>query len=86
MSKVPVQSRIDPEVKEVADNLFSAMGFSTADAIRMFIHQAINVGGMPFQPMSKQPNAETIAAMEELANGGGERSKNTKEMFEKLGI
>lgn len=86
MSKVPVQSRIDADVKKHADALFGAMGFSTADAIRMFIHQAINVGGLPFQPTSKQPNAQTIEAMKEIENGRGEYSKSTDEMFEKLGI
>ena len=86
MSKVPVQSRIDADLKENADALFASLGFSTADAIRMFIHQAVSIGGLPFQPMSKQPNAETLAAMEELANDGGERSTSVDEMFEKLEI
>jgi antitoxin component of RelBE/YafQ-DinJ toxin-antitoxin module len=39
----------------------------------MFLQQSVNEGGIPFQPRGKRPNAETIAAMEELERGGGIR-------------
>ncbi len=34
----------------------------------------------------KEPNAETLAAMEELKNGGGTRYKNAEELFKALDI
>ncbi len=83
MSNVTVQSRVNPDLKAQAESIFSNMGMSTADAIRIFLQQSVNVGGLPFQPHAKIPNAETLEAMEELANGGGTRYKNTAEMFAK---
>jgi DNA-damage-inducible protein J len=66
MSNVTVQSRINPELKEKAEQVFSSMGMSTADAIRIFIQQSVNEGGLPFQPSAKIPNAETLAAFKEI--------------------
>ena len=83
-TNITVQSRVSPELKTQAEAVFSGMGMSIADAIRIFLQQTVNNGGLPFQPMIKQPNAETLSAMQELENGGGERSETIEEMFEKL--
>jgi len=66
MSNVTVQARITPELKQEADALFTALGLSTADAIRLFLQQAVNMGGLPFQPTLKRPNTETVVENEEL--------------------
>ncbi len=50
----------------MAEQIFSNMGMSTADAIRIFIQQSVNEGGLPFQPHTKIPNAETLAAFKEI--------------------
>ena len=63
MSKVTVQATINPELKKQAEAVFAALGLSTADAIRLFLQQTVNVGGLPFQPMVKRPNADTLEAM-----------------------
>ena len=81
MSNVTIQSRVSPELKQQAEAVFSALGLSTADAIRMFLQQSVNVGGLPFQPVAKRPNAETLAAMEELENGGGQMFRSTADLF-----
>lgn len=81
MSNVTIQSRVSPELKQQAEAVFSALGLSTADAIRMFLQQSVNVGGLPFQPIAKRPNAETLAAMEELENGGGQMFRSTADLF-----
>lgn len=81
MSNVTVQARITPELKQQADALFAALGLSTADAIRLFLQQAVNTGGLPFQPTLKRPNAETLEAMTEIEQGGGQVFKTTKELF-----
>ena len=86
MPNVTVQSRVKPELKEQAETVFSAIGLSTADAIRMFLQQSVNVGGLPFRPTAKQPNAETLEAMEELAQGKGKKFRSTKEFYHDLGI
>lgn len=81
MSNVTIQARVSPELKEQADAVFSALGLSTADAIRLFLQQSVNTGGLPFQPTAKRPNAETVEAMNELANGGGQAFRTTAELF-----
>lgn len=81
MSSVTVQARISPELKQQADALFAALGLSTADAIRIFLQQSVNMGGLPFQPTIKRPNAETLEAMMEIEQGGGQVFNTTRELF-----
>lgn len=54
---VLVQSKVKPELKAKAENVFNALGMSIGDAIRIFLQQSVNVGGLPFQPTAK-PNLE----------------------------
>ena len=84
-NNVTVQSRIPPELKTQAETVFSNMGMSTADAIRIFLQQTVNEGGMPFQPRAKIPNAETILAMQEADEGKGE-SITLKELRAEMGL
>jgi DNA-damage-inducible protein J len=86
MSSVTVQSRVTNTLKESAAAIFESMGMSTGDAIRMFLQQTVNTGRLPFQPTAKSPNAETIAAMQDVENGHVERASNAQEMFKRLGI
>ena len=81
MSTVTIQSRVSPELKKQAEAIFAALGLSTSDAIRMFLQQAVNTGGLPFQPTVKHPNAETLEAMAELEAGGGQVFRSTDELF-----
>lgn len=65
--------RIDPDIKEQAEHLFSQFGITITDAINMFIHQSLNYGGIPFELKIDRPNAVTLAAMkeaDELAKSG----------------
>lgn len=39
-----INIRIDPDIKEQAEHLFSKFGITITDAINMFLHQSINVG------------------------------------------
>ena len=86
MSTVTVQARINPDLKQQADALFAALGLSTADAIRLFLQQAVNTGGLPFQPSIKRPNADTLEAMAEIERGGGQRFQSTAELFDEWKI
>lgn len=65
---ITVQTRVNEEIKVQADALFKEMGLTTTDAVRMFLVQCINHGGLPFTPTAKKPNAQTLAALQE--NGG----------------
>jgi DNA-damage-inducible protein J len=81
MSNVTIQSRVSPELKQQAEAIFGALGLSTSDAIRMFLQQSVNVGGLPFQPTVKRPNQDTLDAMKELESGGGHVFSSTAELF-----
>lgn len=77
-----LQLRVKPELKKDAEELFNGMGLSLPDAIRLFIQQALNYGGLPFQPIGKQPNQETQKAMREINEGGGECFTDFKSLFD----
>jgi len=81
MPNVTVQACINPTLKQEAEVVFAAIGMTTAEAIRVFLQQAVNSGGLPFRPTAKTPNAETLAAMMELEDGGGESFATTDELF-----
>ncbi len=81
MSNVTVHARISPELKQEAEAVFAAIGMTTTEAIRVFLKQAVNIGGLPFQPTAKTPNAETLEAIMELEDGGGQVYQTTEELF-----
>ncbi len=81
MANETIQMRISGELKHEAEALFASMGLGLSDAVRMFLQQSVNDGGIPFQPRAKRPNAETIAAMEELDRGEGESFDNIEDLF-----
>ena len=58
-----IHARIDPKLKRSADRIFSEIGISTTEAIRLFLKQVELHHGLPF-PVSI-PNEETVAAMME---------------------
>jgi DNA-damage-inducible protein J len=57
--------RMDRELKEQADRLFSELGMNMTTAMNIFVRQSVRQGKIPFEITLNQPNAETIAAMEE---------------------
>lgn len=61
-----VQVRVDQQTKQDADSLFADLGMDTATAIRIFLRQAIQGQGLPFD-VRLQPryNSATEAAIEE---------------------
>jgi DNA-damage-inducible protein J len=74
-----VNFRIDPESKASAEAVFSAIGLSAGEACRMFFKQVALRKGLPFE--ARIPNAETLEALRESENGGGERFDNVDAMF-----
>ncbi|MBV9393399.1 MAG: type II toxin-antitoxin system RelB/DinJ family antitoxin [Methylobacteriaceae bacterium] len=81
--KASINVRIEPALKERAEHVFAALGVSMSDAIGMFLRQVVMRRGMPFDLAI--PNADTLAAFEELERGGGEVSHgSTRELFDEL--
>jgi DNA-damage-inducible protein J len=50
MNTATIAVRTDPEVKEQAQQIFKHLGLDMSTAINMFLHQTINMHGLPFQP------------------------------------
>ena len=61
-----IHARIDPKLKKSAESIFSEIGISTTEAIRLFLKQVGLHNGLPF-PVSI-PNEQTVAAMAEANN------------------
>ena len=84
MSNITIQARISPELKKDVEAIFEQIGLKTSDAIRMFLKQTVNEGGLPFKPQAKNPNAETIKAIKELKTGDYKTFNNVDELFTEL--
>jgi DNA-damage-inducible protein J len=64
-----IHARVDPKLKKSTEAIFSRIGLSTTEAIRLFLTQVELHRGLPF-PVST-PNPETIKAMREVNEGKG---------------
>lgn len=60
-----ISIRIDKEMKEKAENLFSELGMTMTTAFNIFVRQSVRQGKIPFEISLNIPNAVTIEAMEE---------------------
>jgi len=60
--------RMDVELKKQAEKLFSELGMNMTTAFNVFVRQSVRQGGIPFEIKLDTPNAETIAAMEDVDN------------------
>ena len=77
-----IHARVDPRLKMSAERVFSKIGISTTEAIRLFLKQVELHKGLPF-PVAV-PNAETVAAMAEANNPAAlNRYKSFRELREK---
>ena len=58
-----VSFRIDSDIKNQADSLFTQLGLNMTTAFNIFLRQSIREGGIPFNVTLNTPNAETVAAL-----------------------
>jgi DNA-damage-inducible protein J len=78
-----VHARIDPQLKKAAERVFTKIGISTTEAIRLFLKQVELHKGLPF-PVSI-PNEETVAAMMETNDAAAlKRYRSFRELREQL--
>ncbi len=66
MASTSVTIRMDEELKKQAEELFSDLGLSMTAAFIAFTKQAVREQRIPFVISRNIPNAETIAAIEEV--------------------
>jgi DNA-damage-inducible protein J len=64
-----IHARIDPRLKRSTEAIFSEIGLSTTEAIRLFLKQVEIHRGLPFSVVTL--NQETIAAMRQANTGKG---------------
>jgi DNA-damage-inducible protein J len=57
--------RVDKTVKDQAEEIFNELGLNMTTAINVFLRSTIREHGIPFELKLDEPNATTIAAIEE---------------------
>ncbi|MCL1914773.1 MAG: type II toxin-antitoxin system RelB/DinJ family antitoxin [Eubacteriaceae bacterium] len=63
---VNLSIRMDKELKEQAESLFSELGMNMTTAITIFVRQSVRQGKIPFEITLNKPNLETLAALREI--------------------
>lgn len=78
--------RVEPRVKQKAEETLSDLGLSITEAINVFLNQVILNDGIPFEIRKPKFNKETIQAIEGTKNGKNlsKTFDNVDEMFEEL--
>lgn len=76
--------RMDKELKEQAEQLFSELGMNMTTAFNIFVRQAVRQRRIPFEISLNVPNAETIAAMEEANKINRDPNAKRYSSFEEL--
>jgi DNA-damage-inducible protein J len=80
-----ITTRIDPELKRNADQIFKDLGLTASEAITLFYRQVDLFQGLPF-PVSV-PNAETVKAMRDAqARRGLKKFDNVQTLFDDLDV
>ena len=62
-----IRARVEPELKQEAETVFSKLGLSTTQAITLFYRQVTLQQGLPFAV--RIPNAETREALQQAHDG-----------------
>jgi addiction module RelB/DinJ family antitoxin len=89
MTTALVQARIEPAIKEKAENFFHTFGMDTATAIRIFFAKVVETGSIPFTigvdaedaydaKIGEQAYAEYLAS--------GKKSRPISELYKKYNL
>lgn len=85
MKAATVRARVDENLKFDVENVLSHLGISMSEAIGLYLAQIKLHRGIPFD--IRVPNEVTLKTFKDTdANRNLVHSKNSKEMFKKLGI
>ncbi|MFY9589727.1 type II toxin-antitoxin system RelB/DinJ family antitoxin [Rickettsia endosymbiont of Halotydeus destructor] len=80
-----IRARVEPELKEEAENVLDELGITPTQAVTMLYKYVAREHKWP--TTIKIPNTTTLKTFKSTDNKIGLiTSKNTKEMFKKLGI
>ena len=64
MGSATINVRIDADTKRAAEAVFSQMGLSPTQSIRLFYRQTINSNALPFQPSLSSHVRNAVANLE----------------------
>jgi len=78
--------RIEPSVKERAEQTLNDLGLSITEAVNVFLYQVILHDGIPFEIKKVRYNKTTIQTMEDTKKGNNlsQTFDSVEEMFEEL--
>ncbi len=78
--------RIEPKVKQQAEETLKDLGLSITEAINVFLNQVILNNGIPFEIKKPTYNKETLQAMEDTKSNKNlsKTFDSVDEMFEEL--
>jgi len=65
-----IQARVPSEIQDMADKVLQAAGLTISDVVRVLMTRIARDKAVP--PALFQPNAATLAAIDEARAGGGE--------------
>ena len=71
MTPVSTNIKIDPELKEQAQDLFESLGMNLTTAVNIFLRQSVREQAIPFRIGEPVPNAETLQAIRDARRGVG---------------
>jgi DNA-damage-inducible protein J len=60
--------RVDEELKRKAEAIFAELGLNMSTAMNIFLRYSVRYGGIPFDLRIEKPNAETLAAIDDVNN------------------
>jgi len=66
MATTSMNIRMDSEVKQKAQQVFSELGLDVTTAVNLFLRQVIRTQSIPFELKVDIPNDQTLEAMEEV--------------------
>lgn len=69
MAQTSLNICIDEDDKRLFDAVCEQLGMSTSTAFNIFAKAVIRRQGFPFELSLDQPNAETLAAIDDVNNG-----------------
>ena len=80
-----VRARLEPNLKEKAEEILHNLGLSTTQAITLFYRHIQLINGLPFDVVL--PSAKTKSTMDATDSGEGLiLCEDIDDMFDKLGI
>ena len=66
MDATNINIRMEKNLKNQAETLFSELGMNMTTAFNIFVRQSVRQGKIPFEISLNEPNAETISAIKEV--------------------